>query len=70
MTEIFVPTYEWNSHYASIEECVEEGKKFGDYQDGEEFEMVRLTVGAKTKYRIVNGKAVPIEVSFPSKIEG
>ena len=70
MTDIFVPTYEWNSHYASIDECVKDGKQFGEYNHGDEFEMVRITVGAKTKYRMVDGKPVPIEVSFPEKIEG
>lgn len=64
--EIFVPDYEWNAHYSSIEEAVAHGQECGDYQESEEFKMVRLTVGACTTYRIVNGKAVPIAVSFPT----
>jgi hypothetical protein len=58
---IFVPDYEWNSHWDSVEENVAEC----DYAEGDEFKMVRLTVGACTTYRIVNGKPVPVIVSFP-----
>jgi len=66
--EIFVPDYEWNSHWASVEEAVEDGKKHGDFSEGDEFKMVRLTVGACTTYRIVAGKPVPIEVAFPDSL--
>jgi hypothetical protein len=64
--EIFVPDYEWNAHYASVEEAVAEGMKCGDFDEGDEFKMVRLAVGACTTYKIVDGKAVPIAVSFPT----
>lgn len=63
--EIFVPDYEWNAHYSSVEESVAEGMKCGDFDEGEEFKMVRLTVGACTTYKIVDGKPVPVAVSFP-----
>lgn len=63
--EVFVPPYEWNSHYTSVEEAVAEGQKYGDCQEGDEFQMVRLTVGALTTYKVVDGKAVPIKVAFP-----
>lgn len=59
--DIFVPDYEWNSHWNSVEESVAEC----DYTEGDEFKMVRLTVGACTTYRIVNGKPVPVVVAFP-----
>lgn len=65
--EIFVPDYEWNAHYSSIEEMVSSGAECGDYKEGDEFKMVRLTVGACTTYRIVDGKPVPIFVAFPDK---
>jgi hypothetical protein len=63
--EIFVPDYEWNSHWNSVDEAVSAGEEFGDYYEGQEFKMVRLTVGACTTYRIVDGKPIPISVSFP-----
>ena len=63
--EIFVPDYEWNSHWNSVEEAVATGKECGDYSEGDEFKMVRLTVGAMTTYRIVDGKPVPVSVAFP-----
>ena len=62
--EIFVPDYEWNSHWNSVEEAVASGAECGDYNEGDEFKMVRLTVGACTTYRIVNGKPVPVVVAF------
>lgn len=63
--EIFVPDYDWNAHYESVEESVDEGMKYGDFEEGDEFSMVRLTVGACTTYKIVDGKAVPISLAFP-----
>jgi len=63
--EIFVPDYEWNSHWNSVEEAVSAGAECGDYREGDEFKMVRLTVGACTTYRIVDGKPFPVMVSFP-----
>lgn len=64
--EIFVPTYEWNAHYDSVAEAVAEGR--GDYPEGAEFKMVRLTVHAETTYRIVNGQPVPVSVAYPGEI--
>jgi len=64
MTEIFVPDYDWNSHFTSPEDHVEAGREYGESEEGSEFELVRLTVGAKTTYRIVNGKPVPVAVGF------
>jgi hypothetical protein len=63
--EIFVPDYEWNAHYESPEEVI----ATGELAEGEEFDLVRLTVGAKTTYRVVNGKPVPVSVAFPEGIE-
>ena len=59
--DIFVPEYDWNSHWESVNENVLEC----DYTEGQEFTMVRLTVGARTTYRIVNGNAVPVSMAFP-----
>ncbi len=67
MKEIHVPDYEWNAHYESPEEMV---RLDGTLVEGEEFELVRLTVGAKTRYRIVEGKPVPVSISFPEGIKG
>ena len=64
--EIFVPDYEWNAHYNTVEESVEAGFACGDFKEGDEFKMVRLTVGACTTYKIVDGKPVPVAVSFPA----
>jgi len=64
--DIFVPDYEWNARYESVEAAVASGEEFGDFDEGDEFKMVRLTVGAITTYKIVAGKAVPIAVAFPS----
>lgn len=68
MKDIFVPDYEWNAHYESPEEMVKEAG--GELSDGDEFELVRLTVGAKTRYRIVNGQPIPVSVAFPDKVSG
>ena len=57
--DIFVPHYDWNSHWSTVDENVAEC----EYADGEEFKMVRLAVGACTTYRIVEGK--PVSVAFP-----
>ncbi len=59
--DIFVPEYDWNSHWESVNENVTEC----GYAEGDEFTMVRLTVGARTTYRIVNGSAVPVAMAFP-----
>lgn len=64
--EIFVFDNDWNAPHASVDEAVAEGMDCGDYEEGDEFKMVRLTVGAYTTYKIVDGKAVPIAVSFPT----
>lgn len=64
--EVFVPDYEWNCHYASVDEAVTLGQACGDYDEGTEFKMVRLTVGACTTYKIIDGKPTPVAVSFPS----
>jgi hypothetical protein len=69
MKTIFVPDYEWNSHYNSPEECVLLGQQCGDFNEGDEFKLVRLEVGACTTYRVVNGKPVPVVVAFPAGIE-
>ena len=66
--EIFVPDYEWNAHYSSVEEAVEAGGEFDELKDGDEFKLVRLTVGACTTYKMVNGKAVPVAVAFPDAL--
>lgn len=68
--EIFVPDYEWNAHYTSVESSVEAGMKCGDFSEGDEFKMVRLTVGACTTYKIVDGKPVPVAVAFPKPLIG
>ena len=67
MKEIYVPDYEWNSHYNSPEECVEIGREFDEFKEGETFSLVRLQIFAKTTYKIMDGKPVPIEVAFPDQ---
>ena len=62
--DIFVPDYEWNAHYDSVEENM----TGCDYEEGDEFKMIRLTVGACTTYRVVNGKPVPVAVAFPEAL--
>lgn len=62
--DIFVPDYDWNSHWGSVEESV----SVCDYAEGEEFTMVRLTVGAATTYKIVDGKPTPTRVAFPDPL--
>ena len=59
--EIFVARYDWNEQYNSVEEMVD------GCSDGDEFELIRLTVGGITKYRIINGVAVAMSVSFPER---
>lgn len=68
MKELYVPDYEWNAHYNSPEECVEQGKEVGDFKEGEEFSLVRLQVFAKTTYKIVDGKPVPVSLAFPDQL--
>ena len=68
MMEIFVPEYDWNSHWSSVEESVSAGFECGDHEEGDEFTMVRLTVGAATTYKIVDGKPTPIRVAFPDPL--
>lgn len=66
MVTVFVPPYEWGAQYSSIDEMLQYAAECGEtYAEGEEFDMIRLEVGAKTTYRMVDGKAVPIVVSFP-----
>lgn len=60
--EIFVQNCDWNTHWLSADEYLQEG----DVAEGEEFTMVRLQVGARTTYKVENGKAVPVAVAFPS----
>lgn len=63
--EVFVPDYDWNARHPSVDASVKEGVACGDYQEGDEFKMVRLTVGPCTTYKIVNGDPVPQAISFP-----
>ena len=68
MTTIFVPDGEWNTHFASPEEHIESGLEYGESKEGSEFSLVRLTVGAKTTYRIVDGKPVVVSIAFPDAL--
>ena len=63
--EIFVPDYDWNSHW----ESVESNAAACELREGEEFSLVRITVGCCTTYRIIDGKPVPIAISFPKGID-
>lgn len=65
---VFVPDYDWNCHWSSPEEAVEEGRKYGECQDGTEFTMVRLMVGAKSTYRVIDGAPVLVSIAFPEEI--
>lgn len=65
MTTVFVPDYDWNAQYNSVEECAEEAMKYGDMAEGDEFKLVRLRVYACTTYRMVGGKPVPVTMAFP-----
>lgn len=69
MSEVFVPDYDWNSHFTSPEDHVESGREYGESDEGSEFTLVRLTVGAKTTYRIVDGKPVAISLAFPEALK-
>lgn len=68
MKTIFVPEYEWGAHYESVEEYVASGQEYGDIKEGDEFKLVRLNVYACTTYRMVDGKAIPVEAAFPVKV--
>ena len=67
--EVFVPEYDWNCQWESVEASVSAGQECGDFSEGDEFKMVRITVGACTTYRIVDGKAVPVAISFPEALQ-
>ena len=67
--DVFVPDYDWNSQWESVEASVKNGQGYGDFSEGDEFSMVRLTVGARTTYRIVNGVPTPVSVSFPEELK-
>lgn len=66
MVEVFVPPDEWNSHYDSPEDHIASAREWGEAEEGSEFTLVRLTVGAQTTYRIVNGKPEVVSLAFPS----
>ena len=69
MKTVFVPDYEWNAHWNSVEEAVETGQReYGDYKEGDEFTMVRLEVFAATTYKITDGKPVVVSLAFPEAI--
>jgi len=68
MKEIFVPDDEWNAHYESPDEAAQEYVECGDAVEGSEFDLVRLQVFAKTTYRIINGKAVPVAFAAPGDL--
>ena len=63
--EIFVPDYDWNDRYGTIEEYLAEHA----VAEGNVFSVVRLTVGANTTYRVKDGKAVPVSIAFPDKLQ-
>lgn len=67
--DVFVPDYDWNSQWESVEAAVKTGQEYGDLKEGDEFSMVRLTVGACTTYRIINGQPTPIVVQFPEELK-
>lgn len=67
--DVFVPEYDWNSQWSSVEKSVKEGVAYGDYAEGDEFKMVRLTVHACTTYKIIDGKPVATAISFPVGIK-
>lgn len=62
MVEVFVGHYDWNEQYCTVEE------RASGCSEGDEFELVRLTVGGLTKYRIINGAPVAMSVSFPERV--
>ena len=64
---VFVPNYDWNSHWDSPEKAVTEGQKYGDYPEGYDFTMVRLVVVARSAYRIIGGVPVLTSTAFPEE---
>lgn len=69
MKTVFVPPDEWNSHYESAEDHISSCQEWGECREGDEFELVRLEVGALTRYRVVDGKPVVVSMAFPDRIE-
>jgi hypothetical protein len=70
MVEVFVPEYDWNSHFASLEDHTKACQEHGESEEGSEFTLVRLAVGAATTYRIVNGKPEVVAIAFPDAMAG
>ena len=62
--DVFLPDDDWNDHHASPGAYVQE-QGLGE---GAEFELVRATVAAKTRYRVVNGEPVVISVAFGAEL--
>lgn len=60
--QVFVDVTDFSSQYDSPEDyvaCQEIGR------DGVEFELVRMDVISKTKFRMLGGVPVPVEIAFP-----
>lgn len=67
--DVFVPDYDWNAKWGSPQEAVEAGLSVGDFSEGDQFQLLRLTAGALTTYRIADRKAIPVAVAFPIGLE-
>ncbi|WP_130358281.1 hypothetical protein [Pigmentiphaga kullae] len=60
---------DWNAHYTSPDEAAQGYVDCGDRVEGEEFDLVRVHVFAKTTYRIVNGRAMPVAIAAAREVK-
>lgn len=61
-TPAYVPRGALFQKTTSPDNFIAEGQRFDECGEGEEFVLTEVTIGPSTRYRVVKGKAVALEV--------
>ncbi|MGZ8181420.1 MAG: hypothetical protein ACXWT1_05645 [Methylobacter sp.] len=59
----------WDMRYASVEQFVSDQMEIDDDIEGQEFELVSVSVSVVTRYQIKDGKPVAVSIAFPTGLE-
>lgn len=62
--QVFVESIDYNSKFKSVDEYIE----IYQPKEGEEFELVQITVIAATKYKMIEGRPQPQSMSFAESL--
>ena len=59
----------WDERYASVEQFVSDLMEMDDDIEGQEFQLVSVSVSVVTRYKIKDGKPMAVAIAFPTGLE-